>query len=177
MPVRLSVSVQAGRLEFDKRLVGRSLVAAGREIASVAKRMIANSERGGRLYRGPGGSAARYRGGYVRGAHRASVPGQAPARVTGTLGRDLVVRPFRSGEGVAIRDTAFYSLFLESGAHGGGRIKRAGQMVRGKSGIGQTRELKPRPFLSAALEQRETSIAARIAESVNSGLKFVRVKP
>lgn len=173
--MRLQVSVQAGRLEFDKRLVRRSLVSAGREIASVAKRMIANSEPGGRLYRGPGGSAARYRGGYVRGVYRASAPGQPPASVTSTLVRDIVVRPFVSGEGVAIRDTAFYALFLEGGAHGGGRMTRAGRPVRGKSGIGQTRELEPRPFLSAALEQRETSIAARIAESVNSGLKFQRV--
>lgn len=175
--MRLSVTVNAGRLEFDKRLVRRTLVAAGREVMRAARALIANSAPAGRLYRGPGGSAARYRGGYRKGSYRASAPGQPPARVTGTLARGLVVRPFHSGEGVAIRDRAFYSTFLEGGASGGGRIKkRGGRRVRGRSGVGKSRELAPRPFLSVALANREASIAGRIAESVNRGIKFQPVK-
>lgn len=177
--VKLAVTVKAGRLELDKKLVRRSLVAAGREVARATKRLISQSSGGGRLYRGPGGSAAKYRGGYTPGAYRASAPGQSPARVTGTLARDVTVKPFRSGEGVAIRDTAFYALFLEAGAHGGG--SRGGRGIRnlrrrGKRIAMTARVLEPRPFLSRVLGQREASIGKRIGEAINSGVKFRRVR-
>ncbi len=175
----MKVAVQAGHLEVDKRHVRRVIRAAGAEVKAVARKLV-SQQGSGRLYRGPGGSAAKYRGGYKKGSYRASAPGQPPARVTGTLARDFVVRVFRSGEGVAIRDTAFYALFLEAGAQGGGRHFRSGNgkrhYRRGGSGIGKMRVLAPRPFLTRALEQRGPTIGPRIQQALAEGVKFVRVK-
>ncbi|MDE2342921.1 MAG: hypothetical protein KGL63_05935 [Betaproteobacteria bacterium] len=149
---------------------------AGREVAREARRLIRNSAGGGRLYRGPGGSAGKYRGGYVRGQHVASAPGQAPASVTGTLARQIVVRPFKSGEGVAIRDTAFYARFLETGARGGGRFGPRSTRKGGRRKISMVRALLPRPFLTAALESRSGTLGPRLQQAVTSGIKLVRQK-
>lgn len=178
--VRLEIEMKAGALEFDKRALKKSLRAAGREIAAVAKALILRSQGTGRTYYRKGG-----------GKYRASAPGQAPVSRTGKLASDFVVRPFRDGEGVAIRNTAFYSLFLEKGAHGGGgdtrpsnltrsskqRFTRIGRMRRmKKSAISGIRELKPRPDLMAALEQRADSIRDRLRAAVLDGVKFQRVR-
>ncbi len=103
-------------------------------------------------------------------------------RLSGLLSRSFKVSVFKSGEGVTIRDTAFYAKFLETGAQGGGgntksraNIGPSGRRMK-KSAVNQTRVLLPRPYLTTALAMREASIAARVAASLNSGLKFERVK-
>ena len=165
--IGLSVTVRAGHLELDKTLVRRTLRAAGAEIAALARSKIRAPDGGGRLYYGK-----RYPG----GRHRASLPGQPPATATGNLLRSISVKVFRDGEGVAIRDSAPEALWLEGGARGGGRLKRAGSFVRGGAGIGKTRVLAPRPFLSTALMEREASIGRRLKTSIDDGMKFVREK-
>lgn len=173
--IKMSVTVPAARLELDKRLVRATMRQAGQEIAREARRLIRSSQGGGQLYRGPGGSAKAYRGGYIRGLHQASAAGAAPSSITGTLARSIVVRPFKSGEGVAIRDTAFYALFLEGGATGGGRMGPRGNKRRGKGGIGTVRVLLPRPFLTMALQSKSATLGPRLVRAVESGVRL-RVK-
>jgi hypothetical protein len=164
--VRLEVRVSGSYvLSYGKKRLKALMRRAGAEVAAVARALIRRSAGGGREYRGSGGG--RYRGGYKPGHYTASAPGQSPVSVTGTLARSIKVRPFRSGEGVAVRDAAFYALFLEKGARGGGR--------KG-SKAGRERVLLPRPFLTAALEQREASIAQRIKDSIVNDIEFKRVK-
>lgn len=175
--VRLSIHAPSVKFTYDKASLRKVMRAAGAEVAQASRAMLRQTAGSGRLYRGPGGSAAAYRGGYKAGAYRASAPGAAPVRVTGALAGSIKVRPYRSGEGVAIRDTQFYALFLQAGAQGGGRVKKSGRRVRGKAGIGTKRVLQPRPFLSLALASRKASLEKRIADSLTQDIAFVRVKP
>lgn len=153
--IRMAVTVEPGRLELDKRLLRTTMRAAGAEVAATARALI--------------------RAGIKS---RISTPGQPPISRTGVLARSIVVRPFKSGEGVSIRDTAFYALFLENGARGGvGSGKKGVKGKRNKRGrVVGIRILKPHPFLSTALEQREASIAQRVAASINQGMKFQRIR-
>lgn len=175
MATSLRVSVQSAAFVWDKKFLRQTMRTAGAEVAATARNLIRTSAGGGRTYRGPGGSAAKYRGGYQKGAYQASAAGSAPRSVTRTLERSIRVSAFKSGEGVAIRDSAFYALFLEAGAKGGGRRGTAGAKVRGKGGIGKARVLLARPFLSAALVQRQGTLGPRVQASLKSGVKLVRV--
>lgn len=167
---RVTVKVQSATLVYDRKPLKAALRQAGNEVAGEARRMIRAKVGGGRLYRGPGG--LRYRTGGKGGPYRASAAGQAPVSVTGTLARSIKVRPFRNGEGVAIRDTAFYALFLEAGAKGGGRIK--GKVGKAKSAT--PRVLDKRPFLTTALARKQDSIPARLRTAVETGVAFKQVK-
>ena len=101
------------------------------------------------------------------------------------LASSVKVRPFRNLEGVSIRDVAYYALFLETGARGGGgntrganlRVTKSGTRRMMKSAVSQNRFLLPRPYLSAALAQRADSIGERIKQSILDDIKFVRLKP
>lgn len=177
--IRLSVTVEAGRIDLDKRLLRQTLRAAGAEVVGVARTLVRKSQGSGRLYRGK----------------RSSAPGQPPISRSGDLARSFKVSVFKSGEGVAIRDAAFYARFLETGARGGGgasrtrtnillagQVGRRGRILRLKNrmkrgAVNKTRVLMPRPFLTTALQMREASIAQRVAVSINTGIKFVRQKP
>lgn len=173
-PLRIKIEFSGTPiLAFEKKRLKALMRSAGTEIAALARALIRRSARGGRVYRGSGGN--KYRP-YRPGRYSASAPGEAPANVTGTLARSIKVRPFKSGEGVAIRDTMFYALFLERGARGGGRKRSAGQRVRGKSGTATDRVLLPRPFLSTALERRQSSIGERLKAAVLDGIEFRRMK-
>ena len=171
--IRLTVSAPSYEFVYNKKHLRAVMRAAGAEIARVTRTMLRNSG-SGRVYRGTGGgSSAKFRGGYRRGSFQASAPGQAPAKVTGTLAKSIRVRPFKSGEGVAIRDTAFYAVMLEGGAKGGG----PGRRFRNKrGGAGSARVLEARPFLTAALGSRQASIAGRIQASIADDMAFVKVK-
>lgn len=174
--LRMKIDVPAGKLELQKTRKRAIMRAAGREVAALAK-SLASSQGSGRVYFGPGGSAGKYRGGYAKMRYRASAPGEPPAKVTGNLVNSFVVRPFRSGDGVVVRDTAFYALFLERGARGGGLAGPRGAKVRrGRRRFltATTRVLLPRPFLTAALDQRAPSIGPRIVRAVEQDIKFVR---
>lgn len=157
-------------ITYEKKQLKALMRKAGQEVAALARSLIRRSVGGGRLYRGSGGS--KYRP-YKAGSYTASGPGQAPVSVTGTLARSIVARPFKSGEGVAIRDTMFYALFLEKGARGGGR--KSGLKGKAKSATG--RILEPRPFLTAALAQRSGSIESRLRDTILRDIAFVRQKP
>jgi hypothetical protein len=174
----LKITVPSFALTYDKKLLRQTLRSAGTEIAAVAKALIRGSHGGGRKY----------------GRHTASAPGQPPASLSGDLASSIKVRPWRNGEGVSIRDTEFYALFLEKGAKGGGgdtrnkanmhlagtfdwrkgKIRTKNRMK--KSAISQTRVLAPRPFLTTALEQRQQGIADRVRAAVVDGIKFKKLK-
>lgn len=175
--IGLKVEVQPGGLALDKRQLRAAMRAIGQEVAARA-RQIGSGSGTGRLYYGPGGSAAKYRGGYVKGRYMASAPGQGPARVTGSLIRSIFVVPFANGEGVVIRSSKFYDLFLEKGAKGGGRRFSAatGSRVyrRGAGATGKSRVLLPRPLLTQAVADRAPTIGPRLREALLSGLKFER---
>ena len=173
--IKLEVKIAGGSLLVMNKAKMRAILRrAGSEVASVARSLIRRSAGGGKTYRRPGG-----------GTYQASGPGQPPASRTGTLANSIKVRAFKSGEGVAIRDTAFYAVFLEGGAHGGGRKgggwRVAGQKItasrmRGAEGANTARVLEPRPFLSTALQSREASIGDRIRAAVTQGIEFRRQK-
>ena len=161
--IRLDVRVtSAGLVVNQKKKLRATMRKAGAEVASVAKSMIRNSARSGRTYRGSSGS------------YTASSPGQPPANLSGTLVRSIAVRPFKSGEGVAVRARVFYALFLEKGAKGGGgRSKRS----RNRRGAPVTaRVLLARPFLETALESRASSISSRIRAAIVDDVQFVRIR-
>jgi hypothetical protein len=176
MPVTLRVTIPSVVLAYDKKLLKQTLRVAGNEVAAQTRRLIRASAGGGRVYYGSGGSSG-YRGGYRSGRYAASSPGQAPVSVTGTLLKSIKVRPFASGEGVAIREGAFYALFLAAGARGGIGSGKAG--VKGqrnkRSRVG-ARVLAPRPSLSTALAMREASLGNRIAAAAVAGVRMQRSK-
>jgi hypothetical protein len=165
---------QRYRTAFDKKNVQAVLRAAGAEIASVARRKIRQAVGGGRVYYGKG-----------RGRHQASLPGQPPASWSGNLAGSIRARPFKNGDGVLIRDTAFYDLFLEAGAKGvGSRRRKARSGNRNRRLLGGVNSpvpqggrgvLAPRPALSAALAERSASIGPRVQQAVMKDMKFQRV--
>jgi len=168
--VRLSITIDKGAFHLDKRQTRALMRQVGNEIAAVTRSMIRSSVGGGRVYRLSAGKS-----------YTASAPGQPPANRTGGLAGSVVVRPFKSGDGVAVRETAFYALFLATGAQGGigsgrkGMRGRRNPRQRGvRVGISGTRVLLPRPSLTLALEQREESISARVRASIMDGIKFKR---
>lgn len=163
----LKITVPAYAFTYDKGLLRRTLRAAGAEIASTARAMIRRNQGSGAVYSLSGG-----------GTYRASAPGQPPVSRTGALASRITVKPAKSGEAVTIRDGMFYALFLEAGAKGGAGSGKKG--VKGRrnkrGGVSSVRVLQPRPFLSLAAAQRESSISDRIRASVVDGVKFQRVK-
>ena len=166
--IKLEISIpQRYRLEFDKKRVRAVLSRAGAEIASVARRKIRQSAGTGRLYYGGAG----------KGRHRASLPGQPPASWTGALANSIRSKPFRGGDGVLIRDTAFYALILEAGAKGAAGAGRRGLRARRNASRRSAGNgiLAPRPFLSIALAEREGSIAERVKQAIIEDIQFRRI--
>ena len=126
----------------------------------------------------------------------------AQARARGALvepirvrAKSIKARPWKSGEGVTIVDVAFYALFLEKGAKGGGgdTHKKAnillageknwrGKVLRTKnrmkaSAINRTRVLLPHPFLQPALDYvAGKGLANRVRDAVISGMAFQKGK-
>lgn len=174
--INMKIAVAAGRLELDKKHVRTVLRQAGNEVARRARIKLRRQAGGGRLY----------------GSHRASAAGEAPTLLSGKLARSLVVRMFKSGEGVAIRARQFYALFLEAGARGGGNVSGASYTIKSRlkaaRGEGKrrqtastkgrsTRVLEPRPFLDAALQEAQADIGPRIRDAIVKGIAFRRGKP
>lgn len=173
-PVRLKIQFPEGTplLTYDKKNLKSLMRKAGAEIAALARALIRRSVGGGRVYRGSGGS--KYRP-YKAGSYSASSPGQPPVSVTGTLAGSIIARPFKTGDGVAIRDTMFYALFLEKGARGGGPGRR-NKRTKGSIIANGRRVLEPRPFLTEALDQRSSSLESRIKDAVLKDIEFKRQK-
>jgi hypothetical protein len=195
--IQFEVTLQSGAFTYDKRLLKATLRRGAQEVMRDAQALIRAKIGGGRLYRGSGGSSL-YRG-YKAGQYQASIPGNPPTSVTGTLARSFKLFPFRSGDGIAIRDVMFYGLFLEAGAQGGvgsggggstrttrkaptaaeiksgmGRIDRSGQRNAYKRNLRVavvgTRVLLPRPFLSTALAANGNRIGDKLRDAAISGL-------
>ena len=146
-------------LTFDKKALKKTLTVAGREVASQAKS-------------------------YIRPSGTKSAPGEAPRSLSGNLKRSIVVRPFKSGEGVAIRGKAHYAASLEHGATGGGSngrgVTKAMRKVNRRAPKNKMRKLAPRPFLVRALEAKRSSIERRLADTITKGIKLARervIKP
>jgi len=157
--IRLSVGVPMDvALTLDPKAKKKALRQAGQQVARATRRRLSKA-----------GAGRRY------GKHVASAPGQPPAKMTGGLASSVTVRVWKSGDGVAIRARRFYALFLEAGAQGGVGSGRKG--VKGKSNtrhrVAGTRELKPRPFLSAALEELSGErLGERLRDAIAKGIEL-----
>lgn len=149
--IRLSVDVPLDlRLTLDRKAKLGVLRKAGAEVARKARALIRAAGKAGK-----------------------SVPGGPPVSRTGKLARSIKVRPYPSGDGVAVRASAFYALFLEAGAKGGrGSGKKGVKGRRNKRGVlASGRVLEPRPFLSAALDaQGERALAGRVQDALLNGI-------
>jgi hypothetical protein len=172
-----------GEVVLDKRRLKALMRSAGTDIKSKTARLIGQTTGTGRAYRGGGGSA--YRGNYRPGRYRASEPGQPPVILTGTLRQSLRVYPFPSGEGFAVRERAFYALFLEAGARGGGnpygaRGRPAAATVRLRKhrarGRYTTRVLLPRPHLDRVMKEQEPALEKRVETALYQGMTWRQTK-
>ena len=159
-------TVVAGRQQ-----VRAVMLAAGGEVAAKARAMIRSGSR-----KGP------------------SKPGEPPHSVSGKLARSIRARAWKDGEGVTVRASEFYALFLSLGAKGGGgntanksnlvmeRItSAAGPMTARKArgfqpaivhrmkrgAVSKKRVLLPRPFLGPALD---AVIADGLADRVQAAI-------
>lgn len=178
MPTRLNVRVNSwAEVSLDKKELRALMRSAGNDIKSKTARLIARTGGSGRLYRGGGGSA--YRGDYRPGHYHASAPGDPPVRVTGSLRQSLRTYVYPSGEGFAVRERQFYSLFLESGARGGGNPgrrmtskERALARRHRARGVYTSRVLLPRPHLDRVMTQEESNLERRVRAALTSGAKW-----
>jgi hypothetical protein len=166
-----------GEVALDKREMKNLMRSAGNDIKNKTARLISQTTGSGRIYRGGGGSA--YRGAYRPGSYRASAAGDPPAMVSGTLRQSLKVYPYPSGEGFAVRERAFYALFLEVGARGGGNpggnrrgARRAGTRRHRSRGAYTARMLAPRPHLDRVMQQEEPNLEPRVRMALDQGLKW-----
>jgi hypothetical protein len=164
-----------GEIMLDKRQFRALMRSAGNYVKTKTGRLISQTSGSGRLYRGSGG--ARYRGSYRPGHYRASAAGQPPVMVTGTLKRSLRTYVFKNGEGFAVRERAFYSLFLEAGATGG----RPGSRPTGRSAVARwrarrrgqsSRVLEPRPHLDRVMAEEKPNLDRRVEQSLYQGLRW-----
>jgi hypothetical protein len=175
--LRLTIS-SWGEVQLDKRELKNLMRSAAGTVRTQTRRLIAKGAGGGRWYAGGGGAA--YRGTYRAGRYRASAPGAAPVSVSGTLAGSLVARPYKSGEGFAVRARAFYGLFQESGARGGGNPHgRAGVHQRTRQRrrrAFQTRILLPRPFLSQVMSIEAPNLDKRVRLALDQGMTWKETK-
>ena len=167
-----------GEVALDKRRLKNLMRSAANDIKTKTSRLIAQSNGSGRTYRGGGGSA--YRGSYVAGGYRASAPGDPPVRVSGTLQQSLKSYVYPSGEGFAVRERAFYALFLEVGARGGGNPggRAVAQRTRARRhrGVYTRRVLEPRPSLDRVMAQQEAQLEKRVTAALHDGLTWRETK-
>jgi hypothetical protein len=167
-----------GEITLDKREMKNLMRSAGNDIARKTRQLISAGSGGGRTYRGGGGS--RYRGTYRAGAYRASAPGEPPVSVTGTLKGSLKTYVFPDGNGFAVRERAFYSLFLEAGARGGGNPGKARARARARRHRARTaytaRVLAPRPHLDRVIEAETANLDRRVRAAFEQGLKWRETK-
>jgi hypothetical protein len=167
-----------GEVALDKRGLKALMRGAGTDIAAKTRRLISQSAGSGRYYAGGGGSA--YRGSYRAEGYYASAPGQPPVLVSGTLRGSLRVYPYPEGTGFAVRERAFYALFLEAGAHGGGNPYggRPGLAARARArryrarGRYQARVLLPRPSLDRVMAEEEPALEKRVKAALDRGLTW-----
>jgi hypothetical protein len=94
----LKITVPPGwTIVAGKHKLRKVMAAAGNEVVAKARAMIRAGSR-----------------------KHPSQPGEPPRSVSGKLARSIRARPWKDGEGVTIRASEFYALFLSLGAKGGG---------------------------------------------------------
>jgi len=94
----LKITVSPGwTIVAGKQQLRKVMAAAGNEVAATARAMIRAGNR-----------------------KRASRPGEPPHSASGKLARSIRARVWKDSEGVTIRASEFYALFLSLGAKGGG---------------------------------------------------------
>lgn len=161
-----------GGVMLDQREVNALMRSAGNDVRTKTQRLISKSDGGGRSYPLPGG--ARY---------RASSPGSPPARRTGALRTSLKTYVLKQTTGFAVRARAFYALFLEAGAKGGGNPGGRGAGINARTGrrkrargVYTRRVLEPRPFLDAVMTAEAPNIERRVREALSKALKWKETK-
>lgn len=147
MPVEIIVKFDPALVEkvrqFGIKAVrgfNQGLLEAGYELKKEIQQLIRESPRGGRSYR-----VGKKR------IHRASAPGQPPARDTGALMNSIKVDKFGFGSyfSIEVGSGLGYSGFLELG----------------------TSKMQARPFLVPAWEKRKDTIAELIASKVEESIR------
>ncbi|GAC1335495.1 MAG: hypothetical protein NVSMB20_10420 [Bradyrhizobium sp.] len=161
LDVRLSESVILSIGDKQRRALFRKV---GNEVAAVARSKLRHATAAGKKRTASGG------------VYTASAPGEPPNDLTGRLAKSIQVHPYKSGQGVAIRASAFYAKFLELGAvGGGGRLGSRNTRRRGVIVATHTaRVLLARPFMGAALAERGGSLAGRIKDAFLADVAFKR---
>jgi hypothetical protein len=161
-----------GSVALDKREITKLMRAAGNDVKNKTGRLINSSQGGGKTYFGPAGR------------YKASAPGAPPVRVSGDLRSSLKTFVFKSGEGFAVRARAFYALFLETGAKGGGNpgaravkpVNRStGRHMRAK-GVYTSRVLLPRPFLDRVMTEQASELDRRVRKALENSLTWKETK-
>lgn len=168
-----------GEVALDKKELRALMRSAGNDVRTKTQRIINRSQGSGRTYRGGGGSA--YRGNYRPGTYRASAAAEPPVRVSGTLRSSLRTYVYPEGNGFAVRERAFYALFLEAGARGGGnpggstRQRVLERRHRARS-VFAARVLLPRPHLDRVMQQEEANLQRRVRKALDDGLTWKQTK-
>lgn len=175
---RLDIKTNGGTvLQYDPKVVRALLRRVGGEVAARARSLI----------------RAQVGRGKARHA-RMSTPGTAPVSRTGNLAKSIKVSMARGKSRVSIIDdarsmsgteAAYYALFLEMGAVGGGgatsgrgarmHLSKSGKLRMDKSSINRTRVLAPHPFLSTALaDVAGNNLGQRVADALVQGISLKR---
>ena len=155
-------------VQLDPKQVKALMRSAGNDIKTKTQRLLARTGGGGRTYRGGGG--ARYRGTYKPGRYTASAPGEPPVHVTGTLRGSVRSYVYKSGEGFAVRERAFYAVMLEAGSRGGGPRRGRGRGRR--RAAASARVLRPRPALERVMAAENARLQQRVERAFREGLKW-----
>jgi hypothetical protein len=136
----ITVNAETFLIVADRKDVTKLLREIGKDVTNIARNEIMSST-----------------GGKKRGAHTASLPGQAPANLTGKLAASFKTSVRKNS--VKVTDTAYYAVMLEGGAKNVGR----------NSGT-----IEPRPFLSSALSEIEPGLQGRFDEALDSYIQKVK---
>jgi HK97 gp10 family phage protein len=183
--MKLTISIPDGvALVAGKKQLTAVMRAVGNEVAQTARASIR-----------AGGATKK------RKAKRQSTAGQPPVSRTGQLAKSIKVRTSFNGSRVTITDVAsnkdaFYALFLEYGAKGGGGNSRnranillagernsRGRVLRGQNrmiaaAVNKARVLAPHPFLQPALDRvAKNGLADRVRQAVLDGVRLEARKP
>lgn len=154
--MRIEINIPRVEIEFHGDRLVPALRKSSKVVAQDTKTLLTNATGTGRTY----------------GDHVASAPGEVPTSITGDLRRSVRagrVRKRGSVLSTSIVDADFAALVLEAGADNVGR-PRKGQgkpqrKHRAKDKAGD--QLKPRPFLSVALEANEATIRREISHALD----------
>jgi hypothetical protein len=180
MTAALQIKITSwGYVKLDKKELKALMRSAGNDVRTKTARLISQTSGGGRTYSGGGGSGA-YRGGYKAGRYTASAAGEPPVAVTGSLKKSLRTYVFKDGDGFAVRERQFYSLFLEAGAKGGGNFRGSARRAQARrnrrTAASSARILEPRPHLDRVMAQQEAQLESRVKKAFDQGLKWAQTR-